>query len=356
MGHRHDKEWMFTVARAMRVESAPPDSKPMQEPQELQNPPLSPTERLVLVFENAWILTVMSLIIGFTGVFIDGRWFVLLCIPIAFGLHRSKGLQGLRWWVQIGFYFLIIGISATICWKVGLGINGSREHIPTVKEIGDYVLGKMPEKETLPRSSGETRPTPLETRPTLKPIIARDFSTLISLPSGTGTFWLALRDRKTLCKSDVAIHMYLVNTDPQRKNMIRDIEVEEQTGKDRWVQLSRFPIGWGDLFYGFDLKNLSQVNTSTLDSRLIEHTFDPGGVMEGWIVAEYPRDIAFPGPMRIVISDFSGVKSISDATTQPARGSNHGAITGGTIGFVGRPFDMSSYKVRYCSEITQHQQ
>src|SRR5258708_4400597 len=56
---------------------------------------LSAAERIFLFLENGVTLAVMGIVGGLAGFFIDGRWFVLLCIPISLGLHRSKALNGI---------------------------------------------------------------------------------------------------------------------------------------------------------------------------------------------------------------------------------------------------------------------
>ena len=66
------------------------------------SPRISTVERILLFLENAIVLTVMGLVGGLAGLFIDGRWFLVLCIPIALGLHRSKALSGFGVRKQIG--------------------------------------------------------------------------------------------------------------------------------------------------------------------------------------------------------------------------------------------------------------
>ncbi len=143
-GNAHDRAKQRATVDSVQSQASefmplrPPEPEPEQ-----QRSAVSAMERFFIIAENVWVLTAVSLLIGFAGVFIDGRWFLLLCIPIAFGVHRSKGLQGLRPRSQFGIYALIIAASAVVCWLVGIGVNSSREHIPTVKEIGDYILSVL---------------------------------------------------------------------------------------------------------------------------------------------------------------------------------------------------------------------
>jgi hypothetical protein len=94
-------------------------------------------ERLFLFLENGITLTVMGLVGGFAGVFIDGRYFLLLAIPLALGLHRSKALAGMRGIEQLAGHLLVAVIGCFVFLQIGAGVNRSREHIPTAQEIGD---------------------------------------------------------------------------------------------------------------------------------------------------------------------------------------------------------------------------
>ncbi len=124
-------------------ESKSPEAPSVQSQESPKERGPSAVERFFIISENVWILTAISVIAGLAGLFVDGRWFVLFCIPTAFGVHRSKGLRGLGPRPQCGIYALIIAVSAGTCWWVGTGVNKSREHIPTVKEIGDYILSVL---------------------------------------------------------------------------------------------------------------------------------------------------------------------------------------------------------------------
>lgn len=121
-----------------------------------QNP--SAIERSFMVAENAWTLTVMSVIAGFVGLFVDGRWFCLFCIPFAFGIHRSNGLKGLTRIKQVSVCAAILICFSAICWWVGIKVNQSREHIPTVQEIGDYLSKTLNTKDV--SSLGPPAPVP----------------------------------------------------------------------------------------------------------------------------------------------------------------------------------------------------
>lgn len=110
--------------------------------------PSSPWERIFTILENNWILAVTTLIAGFLGVIVDGRWFFLFSLPVALGIHRSKGIRDLSPGKQCVWYAVILMFSTAIFWETGLAMNKAREHFPTVQEIGDYLLGHLPKPQT----------------------------------------------------------------------------------------------------------------------------------------------------------------------------------------------------------------
>jgi hypothetical protein len=136
----------------------------------------SSRERLFLFFENGITLTVIGLIGGFAGVFIDGRYFLLLTIPLALGLHRSHALAGMRAIEQISAHLLVAIVASFILWPIGKGVNRSREHIPTAQEIAEYLLPALSQKGQT--SVGPApKPTPVQSFPQQlpeRPTVSRD--------------------------------------------------------------------------------------------------------------------------------------------------------------------------------------
>src|SRR5580658_3386089 len=134
MGKRRNKEWMFALARTMQKAPMSPENRPMSA-HDQSSANTSALERLFLFLENGITLAVMGIIGGFAGVFIDGKYFLVLCIPLALGLHRSGALKGLHWAKATAAYALMTALSGIVLWRVGEGVNQSREHIPTPQEI-----------------------------------------------------------------------------------------------------------------------------------------------------------------------------------------------------------------------------
>jgi hypothetical protein len=139
-------------------------------------------ERTFLFLENGIVLTVVGLVGGFAGVFVDGHWFVILCVPLLAGLHRSSALNGLGNWPRIAAYVLVCVVSLSLLWLVGIGVNRSREHIPTVQEIGQGVVNMIrpSETKTAPEVSPTPPPPPRPRAVSPKPYTAEPKPTLIS--------------------------------------------------------------------------------------------------------------------------------------------------------------------------------
>jgi len=138
--------------------------------------PRQPTkrERIFAYLENGIVLTVMGIIGGLTGVFVDGRYFLLLSIPLALGLHRSPTLKGLSAKRQLLGYFVLLAVSLPLLWFLGMGINRSREHIPTAQEIAKAFAqqGNNGKTGNLSTSQSASKIAPASTNPVKKPAVA----------------------------------------------------------------------------------------------------------------------------------------------------------------------------------------
>jgi hypothetical protein len=95
-------------------------------------------ERASVFFENGIILTIMSILGGLAGTFVNGRYFLFLCVPIALGLHRSSALNGVTKKGKISIHLLVLCASAVLLWNFGRWWDSSRRSvaIPQSNTIG----------------------------------------------------------------------------------------------------------------------------------------------------------------------------------------------------------------------------
>jgi hypothetical protein len=114
------------------------------------SPAASSWERLFLFLENGITLAVMGVIGSLAGVFIDGRYFLFLAVPLGFALHRSRALAGMRAIEQLAGHLLVALVGGSILWWIGSGVNRSREHIPSAQEIAEYLSRALSNKDKGP--------------------------------------------------------------------------------------------------------------------------------------------------------------------------------------------------------------
>ena len=94
-------------------------------------------ERTFRYFESSLVQVVLGTIGGLSGVFLDGRWYVLLTPLAVVALHRGKVLEGFHRQIQILIYCLAsfgIAMSIFLC---GINMNGARdkEYAALIKAI-----------------------------------------------------------------------------------------------------------------------------------------------------------------------------------------------------------------------------
>jgi hypothetical protein len=127
-GNSHDRAIAGSSVR-------PPHNKPPQPPAHSLPPDPTLLERVFLFLENGTVLTVMGIAGGLAGFFIDGKWFLVLIAWVLLGLHRSPALKGYGKTTARCAYIGVALVSGIILWFLGVGVNRSREHIPTITEI-----------------------------------------------------------------------------------------------------------------------------------------------------------------------------------------------------------------------------
>jgi len=92
------------------------------------------SNRLSTFFEHGSLQTVIGIVGGLAGTFLDGRYFAVLGLYLSFALHRSRTLLGVRrgWGVLI--HIIVVSIASTLLFKMGVLINVARPHVYTPAE------------------------------------------------------------------------------------------------------------------------------------------------------------------------------------------------------------------------------
>lgn len=361
MGHRHDKEWMFALARIM-PKPVPPSEEPELEPVP-NSPDQKPQIQEIIVppfYESTLLWGALSSVIALVSVYLgfalkDIRWFLALAWPFSVLVVLVLAKEVKRKRHEHGTRLLIILVGSILCgvglWRLGVAIPPPPFGTDVGKQIDDAFRRWAPKIRPASAPPSQTA----QTIPTLKPIIAKDFTLMMSGSSDRPVgFWLAPRNKRMLCLANAAFHMFLVNTDPSRKNMVRDFEIEGEIGNGRWVVLPKLPVMWGDVLWGVQTNQISRMRIDMLDSMLVGYSFDPGGVIQGWVVVEYPKN-TLPRRFRATISDFTGIKHISDISP-PKESDKAGSPSnsGGALQMIPPSMDLSSFPIGYCSDLISH--
>lgn len=143
-GNSHQR----ALARAPQKRGAKSMDTSLLDGQPLGTPctPRSGWERLLRILDNNIILTVVSILGGFLGFFVDGKLFLLFCFPIVLGIHRSNAISDLTFKKKVQIYAAVILLSMPCLWWIGIGMNEARlrNQIPTVSDMAAYVLSKIP--------------------------------------------------------------------------------------------------------------------------------------------------------------------------------------------------------------------
>lgn len=137
-GNSHQR----AIDRAAKVDESPHTEAemPTQSLKSDPQPSATAAERIFAFCENGIVLAVMGVIGGLCGVFVAGKYFMLLTIPLILGLHRSPALVGLGKGKKILGYFGVISISLPLLWLLGTEVDKSRAHISTVQEFSQAAL------------------------------------------------------------------------------------------------------------------------------------------------------------------------------------------------------------------------
>ena len=126
------------------------------------NPPsasLSLSDRFFRVLESGMTQTLLGIVGGLAGTFLDGRYFVILSPMIPAAIHRSKALEGIdRPWSTVWIVLSIPTTIAILFW-CGIYVNESRNAIYTPRDYAAAVKKIIPSNTTVSTSEVITAPT-----------------------------------------------------------------------------------------------------------------------------------------------------------------------------------------------------
>jgi hypothetical protein len=133
--------------------ASPPSSPPVSAPT-LDPPPPPPDpniggwERFFRILENGIVLAVMGIAGSLAGAFVDGRYFLLLIIPVVLGTHRSGALKDLSPVKSVVACLAIVILSGYVFWELGIKTNESRSQL--IRDISTAISGIIHPKSDPP--------------------------------------------------------------------------------------------------------------------------------------------------------------------------------------------------------------
>ncbi len=105
-----------------------------------------PPERIHRFLEHGSLQTLIGIVGGLVGTFLDGRYFALLGIWVSYSLHRSGALHGFTVRPKVITHLCGVSLAASLLFYVGVAINRARPHVYTP---ADYKLA-LEEHRPLP--------------------------------------------------------------------------------------------------------------------------------------------------------------------------------------------------------------
>lgn len=112
--------------------------------------PVSPTkaisfgERVERFLDSGMIQTVIGLIGGLAGTFLDGRCFVTLAGMVPFALRTKNVLEDLSRRVALTIHLALIAVALVIFYVFGVWLNHSRPGVMTPKDYAEAVRKVLP--------------------------------------------------------------------------------------------------------------------------------------------------------------------------------------------------------------------
>ena len=100
---------------------------------------VSPRERVLRLVDNSSTQTLVGIVGGLVGTFLDGRYFAVLSLMVSFALYRSKALDGVRSRLILPIYISSLMISGWVLFCMGIQVNKSRPHTFTPADYLDAI-------------------------------------------------------------------------------------------------------------------------------------------------------------------------------------------------------------------------
>lgn len=101
-------------------------------------------DRIFGVIDSGGIQTLIGVMGGLVGTFLDGRYFSALAIFVPISLYHSKALQGISTFCSILIHMIFVVAAFVLLFYVGINLNRSRPHTFTPADYALAVKEKLP--------------------------------------------------------------------------------------------------------------------------------------------------------------------------------------------------------------------
>jgi hypothetical protein len=105
---------------------------------------VSRTERVLRFIDHGSTQTLVGLIGGLAGTFLDGRYYAVLGLMVSFGLHKSKALEGVSRKLILPIHIIAVVTTAAVLLWMGIQINKSRPQAYTPADYANAVTARLP--------------------------------------------------------------------------------------------------------------------------------------------------------------------------------------------------------------------
>jgi hypothetical protein len=107
-------------------------------------PPIHFKDRVFRFMESSLTQTLLGIVGGTVGTFLDGRYFIVLTPLVPAAFHRNKVLEGLGKGKSVAFYCVSSLLTASLLFWMGTSLNKSRPHTFTPADYANAVKGQLP--------------------------------------------------------------------------------------------------------------------------------------------------------------------------------------------------------------------